>query len=68
MTRINRAYVRRLKDLIVQLDSTFSDIESSHTKGYLSLDMHSLHKEADRIRAGRHARNALKKRESGKDS
>lgn len=34
----------------MQLDSTFSDIESSHTKGYLSRDMAALHKEAGRIR------------------
>lgn len=53
--RINRAYVKRLEDLIVQLDSTFSDIESSHTKGYLSRDMHALRKEADRIRDSRNA-------------
>jgi hypothetical protein len=59
MTRINRAYVRRLEDLIMQLDSTFSDIESSHTKGYLSRDMAILHKEADRIRD---SRNATKKK------
>jgi hypothetical protein len=53
--RINRAYVRRLEDLIMQLDSTFSDIESSHTKGYLSRDMAVLRKEADRIRDSRNA-------------
>jgi hypothetical protein len=39
----------------MQLDSTFSDIESSHTKGYLSRDMAVLHKEADRIRDSRNA-------------
>ncbi len=55
MTRINRFYVKRLEDLIVQLDSTFSDIESSHTKGYLARDMAALHKEADRIRDSRKA-------------
>ena len=53
--KINRAYVKRLEDLIMQLDSTFSDIESSHTKGYLSRDMAVLHKEADRIRDSRNA-------------
>jgi hypothetical protein len=39
----------------VQLDSSFSDIESSHTKGYLSRDMAVLHKEADHIRDSRNA-------------
>lgn len=50
MTRINRVYVRLLEDLIVQFDSAFSDIESSHTKGYLSRDM-----AVDRIRDSRPA-------------
>jgi hypothetical protein len=53
--KINRAYVKRFEDLIMQLDSTFSDIESSNTKGYLSRDMAVLHKEADRIRDSRNA-------------
>jgi hypothetical protein len=66
MTRINRIYVRRLEDLIVQLDSTFSDIESSHTKGYLARDMLALHKEADAIRASRKARDTVKRRQSSK--
>jgi hypothetical protein len=53
MTRINRAYVKRLEDLILQLDSTFSDIETARAKGYLARDMPVLHKEADRIRDSR---------------
>jgi hypothetical protein len=68
MTRINRAYVKRLEDLIMQLDSTFSDIETARDKGYLARDMPALHMEADRIRAGRHARNGLTKRKNRKDS
>jgi hypothetical protein len=39
MTRINRAYVKRLENLIVQLVSTFSDIETARAKGYLARDM-----------------------------
>lgn len=66
MTRINRIYVRRLEDLIVQLDSTFSDIESSHTKGYLARDMAVLHKEADALRASRKARDTVKRGQSSK--
>lgn len=62
MPRINRAYVTRLEDLIMQLDSTFSDIESSHTKGYLSRDMAVFHKEAGRIRD---SRNAMAKKTRG---
>lgn len=66
MTRINRAYVKRLEDLIMQLDSTFSDIESSHTKGYLSRDMLALHKEADTIRAARSAHDTVRRGRTNK--
>ena len=31
MTRINRAYVKKLKDLILQLDATFSDLDAART-------------------------------------
>jgi hypothetical protein len=41
MTRINRAYVKRLENLILQLDATFSDIETARAKGYLARDMPS---------------------------
>ena len=47
---------KRLEDLIVQLDATFSDVEAARRKGYLARDMPLLHKEADAIRAGRLAR------------
>ena len=50
MGRINRTYVKELEDLILQLDSTFSDIESSKAKGYITRDMPRLHKAADGIR------------------
>ncbi|MEH6951161.1 hypothetical protein V4R08_07390 [Nitrobacter sp. NHB1] len=59
MTRINRAYVKRLENLILQFDSTFSDIESSRAKGDLARDMPVLHKEADAIRASRKPRDSL---------
>jgi hypothetical protein len=54
--KMNRAYVKRLEDLIMQLDATFSDLEAARRKGYLARDMPILHKEADAIRAGRNAR------------
>ena len=55
MPLVNRAYVKKLEDLILQLDSTFSDIESSRTKGYIARDMPRLHKMADAIAARRRA-------------
>ena len=54
--KMNRAYVKRLEDLIVQLDATFCDLEAAGRKGYLTRDMPSLHKEADGIRANRLSR------------
>ncbi|WP_041357563.1 hypothetical protein [Nitrobacter hamburgensis] len=60
MTRINRAYVKRLENLILQLDATFSDIETARAKGYLARDMPLLHKEADAIRASRQPRETRK--------
>lgn len=48
-------YTKRLENLILTLDSTFSDIESSRAKGYLRRDMPILRKEADAIRAKRAA-------------
>lgn len=44
-----------LEDLLLQLDATFSDIESARRKGYLVRDMPKLHKAADGIRAKRAA-------------
>jgi hypothetical protein len=63
MTRINRAYVKRLENLILQLDATLSDIETARAKGYLARDMPLLHKEADAIRASRAARATTRKQE-----
>jgi hypothetical protein len=51
--KMNRAYVRRLEDLIVHLDATLSDMEAAERKGYLTRDMPALHREADRIRGSR---------------
>ena len=61
MTRINRAYIKRLENLTLQLDATFSDIETARAKGYLARDMPLLHKEADAIRASRRACDGLEK-------
>jgi len=60
MPLINRQYVKRLEDLILQLDATFSDLEAARRKGYLVRDMPLLHKEADGIRARRTAPKAHK--------
>jgi hypothetical protein len=60
MTRINRAYIKRLENLTLQLDATFSDIETARAKGYLARDMPLLHKEADAIRASGRPRDSLK--------
>lgn len=42
-----------LEDLIVQLDCTLADLESSRRKGYLSRDLARLRTKADRIRVER---------------
>ena len=39
------------EDLVIQLDSTFSDLESSKRKGYLARDLKRLRTEANRIHA-----------------
>ena len=46
-----RTRIAELEDLILQLDSTFADIETARRKGYLRRDMPRLRAEADRIRA-----------------
>jgi hypothetical protein len=56
MARLNRAYVKKLEDLILQLDTMFSDIETAWEKGYLTRDILALKKEADIIRASRSKR------------
>lgn len=45
--------VVELEDLILQLDSTFADLDVARRKGYLQRDMPRLRAEADRIRAER---------------
>ena len=45
------ARIAELEDLILQLDSTFADIETARRKGYLQRAMPRLRAEADRIRA-----------------
>jgi hypothetical protein len=62
MAKLNRSYIKRLEDLILQLDSTFSDLETAKRKGYLARDMPRLHKVADGIRDRRKAR-VIKKRD-----
>jgi hypothetical protein len=39
MARINRAYVKKMEDLIVQLDTMLSHIETAWEKGYLTRDI-----------------------------
>jgi hypothetical protein len=45
-----------LEDLILQLDSTFADIETARRKGYMARDMPRLRAEADHIRQERRER------------
>lgn len=45
--------IKRLEDLIVQLDSTFSDMEAANRKGYLTRDLKVLRNEANAIYAAR---------------
>jgi hypothetical protein len=42
-----------LEDLIIQLDSTLADLESSRRKGYLTRDLKRLRAEAGHIHARR---------------
>ena len=51
--KMNRAYVRRLENLIIQLDTTLSDMEAAQFRGDLSRNMPMLQREADRIRESR---------------
>lgn len=45
--------VKRLEDLIVQLDATFSDMEAAKRKGYLTRDLKVLRDEANGIYVAR---------------
>lgn len=47
------ARVAELEDLILQLDSTFADLDTARRKGYLRSDLPRLRAEADRIRQKR---------------
>ena len=47
------ARVIELEDLILQLDSTFADLDAARSKGYLRRDMPRLRAEADLIRQKR---------------
>mgnify|MGYP001248686561 CR=1 FL=1 len=38
-----------LEDLVLQLDSTFADLDAARRKGYLRRDLPRLRAEADRI-------------------
>jgi hypothetical protein len=62
MTRINRAYVKRLEDLILRLDATLTDPDPEQASQSLERDMPALRKEADLIRAARGARFELRRR------
>jgi hypothetical protein len=48
--------IAELEDLILQLDATLADLESSKRKGYLVRDQKRLRAEADRIYAARRRR------------
>ena len=48
--------ITELEDLILQLDATLADLESSKRKGYLVRDQQRLRAEADRIYAARRRR------------
>jgi hypothetical protein len=62
MTRVNRAYVKRLEDLILQIDATLSELEPARASSGMERDMPLLRREADRIRAGRSARERCKQK------
>lgn len=47
------ARVVELEDLILQLDSTFADLDAARRKGYLRRDLPRLRVEAGRIRQKR---------------
>ena len=53
--------LRELEDLILQLDSTFADLETAKRKGYLTRDLPRLRQEANRINAERRATPPQKK-------
>jgi hypothetical protein len=54
--RMNRAYVKRLENLIIRLDCTLCDLDAERATANLERDMPLLRKAADTIRASRRAR------------
>lgn len=62
MNRINRAYVKRLEDLILRLDDTLSELDLAHATASMERDMPLLRRETDRIRAGRSTRKKCKQK------
>ena len=68
MTRINRAYVRRLEDLILQIDATLSELEPARASGCMERDMPVLRREADRIRDCRSARATVRRGQANKSN
>ncbi len=45
--------IAELEDMILELDGTLADLDSSRRKGFLARDLKRLRAEADRIRAER---------------
>jgi hypothetical protein len=68
MNRINRAYVKRLESLILQLDASLSELDPAQATKSLERDMPILRKEADAIRASRSARNSLRSGQKNKSN
>jgi hypothetical protein len=60
--RMNRAYVKRLENLILRLDCTLSDLDAERATANLERDMPLLRKLADAIRASRRARERCKQK------
>jgi len=54
--RMNRAYVKRLENVILRLDCTLSDLDAERATGNLERDMPVLRRLAYAIRASRRAR------------
>ena len=54
--RMNRAYIKRLENVILRLDCTLSDLDSERATGNLERDMPFLRKAAETIRASRRTR------------
>jgi hypothetical protein len=68
MIRINRAYVKRLENLILLLDAALSDTDAGRATANLERDMPVLRKEADAIRACRAARERVRSNQKSKSN